>query len=143
MPDFSKFLDFSALFVAIASVLFGSWYGGLEQIAGKAKPPIYRNRKAYISELQSSLVSRSIPLTAFLLIYVFALSGALIATLRVSSLTLNPLAITPAPTLFCLTYALSVYLAIIAGTQLWRLFHAWWAAGQDRTDKEVRITFFR
>ena len=142
MLDFSKFLDFSALFVALSGLLFATWYPQFQDLLGKPRPPMYRNRKTYIVALQSALLSKAIPLTLFLLAYLISLLGVALAVMHSSTFTLWPSRIYPPNTLFMLTYLLSGYLLIFTIVLLVRLTGAWWSAGSDR-GTEPRITILR
>lgn len=143
MPDYYKFLDLSALFVAIVSILFGLWHPFINNLIETSKPPQYRNRRSYIAAYQSAILSKSVPLTSFLLMYGFSLSGVFFITVAASSFTLRPGIIRPAPTIFCLTYLLTIYLLAVSAIQLLRLIHGWWAAGSDRPSGTARITLLR
>lgn len=143
MPDFTKFLDLSALFVSICSILFGAWYSEINLTISKVKPLQYRNRKQYIEEVQAVFLTKSIPLFSFLSIYCLSLLGTVFRTVKSSEFTLDLTDINPSSTLFCLTYVLTLYLTALAGFQVLGLFSTWWGSGSDRPTDTPRITLLR
>lgn len=143
MPDFPKFLDLSSLFVALTGVLFGLWYPVIDAACSALRPPMYLNRADYIRELSRAIIGKSVPLFLFTTMYVVSLCGVMIRTYEASFFTLRPSAIAPVPTLFSLTYVLSVYLSFIAGCQLWRALLLWWQSDAGKEPTQPRITLLR
>ena len=142
LPDFSKFLDFSSLFVALIGLLFASWQPVFHQLLSTPRPPIYKNRKVYIHSISSALFSQSIPLMIFIFAYLISLSGIALKVAHGSELTIDPYAIEPALTLFALTYLLAIFLFGLTFVASFRLFLAWWRAGEDR-GTNPRVTLLR
>lgn len=142
MPDISKFIDLSSLFVALNGLLFATWFPVLSDLTKTSRPPMYSNRKAYITAMWSGLVTRALPLFVFLAAYVISLSGVVWQLWCSSSVTLNPANVDPVRTLFALTYLLSIYLAIYAAYLLLSLLLRWWRAGEGR-GANARITLLR
>jgi hypothetical protein len=132
LPDFSKFIDFSSLFVALAGLLFATWQPHFQELLSTPRPPLYLNRKAYIHALQGSIVAKALPLSGFLLAYVVSLSGVATIVFLESHFTLRPTRMEPAATLFMLTYWLALFLFVLSVSTLERLTVAWWRAGSDR-----------
>lgn len=142
MPNFSEFIDFSSLFVALGGLLFATWHPVFQDLLSRPRPPLYRNRKAYITALASSIVSKALPLTIFLAAYVFSLLGVALDVTSHSELSLRPQSIDPTATLFMLTYWLALFLLSLASSALVRLVSAWVQAGKDR-GSEPRLTWLR
>lgn len=142
MPDFSKFIDFSSLFVALGGLLFATWHPVFQELLSKPRPPLYRNRKTYIKALASGLLSKAVPLTAFLLAYVVSLLGVALTVVSRTTFTLRPALIDPASTLFMLTYCLAVFLTVLTVWSLIELLVTWWKAGADR-GAEPKLTVLR
>jgi hypothetical protein len=132
LPDFSKFIDFSSLFVALGGLLFATWHPLFQDLLSQPRPPLYLNRRTYITALGSGIISKAVPLAVFLLAYVISLLGVVLRVASLTEFTLNPASIDPAATLFMLTYGLASFLAILTVWVLGRLVVAWWKAGSDR-----------
>src|SRR5205085_3369395 len=99
-------IDFSSLFVALGGILFASWHPVFQELLSKPRPPLYRNRRAYIKALASGLVSKAIPLSGFLFAYDVSLLGVVCDVRSSTNFTFNPNYIDPPATLFMLTYCL-------------------------------------
>lgn len=142
LPDFSKFIDFSSLFVALGGLMFATWHPLFQDLVSKPRPQLYRNRKTYITALVSGIISKAIPLSGFLLAYVVSLAGVAMTVVSKTHFTISPASIDPPATLFMLTYSLAVFLTAISLWSLGSLVNAWWQAGKGR-GSEPRLTVFR
>jgi hypothetical protein len=142
LPDFSKFLDFSSLFVALIGMLFATWHPTFNALLQKPRPALYGNRKSYLEGLFWTTASQAIPLTMFILAYLVSLSGVFVQVISNSKFTLIPTTIDPAATLFMITYLLAAFLFILALTSSGKLFFSWWSAGKDR-GSSPRVTLLR
>lgn len=142
MTDFSKFLDLSSIFVAISGAIFAAFYTEFHSIINSPMPPLYRNRKSYIISVQNIIITKAIPLTIFLVVYIFALLGTAVKLWVGSKFTLSPFDIDPAATLFSITYLLSFYILLMSVIVTWRLLLAWFKAGRGR-GSDTRVTLLR
>lgn len=142
MNDIEKLVDFAALFFAAINILFGIWFPDLSRLSNKAMPPVYRNRKAYIEEIQISIFSKSLPLLTFQLGFIIAMSQSIIDILCNTSFTLVPKDISPIYTLAAISIAISIYLVLLVLYNLIMLLKNWYKSGEGRDDGP-RISTFR
>lgn len=121
MPDFDKIANYSNLFAAMSAILFSVWYVEIDKVLDTEMPRIFDNRDSYRRSLMVTLISKSIPIVVILLAYIFCLFGPLSYVFWHFRLMLQPSKIESVPTLFVITYFLSLYFLIMSGHQLFSL----------------------
>ena len=143
MADIDRVASVSGLFFAVLGLLFSTWYEDLNRVVSSIVPPMYRNRRKYIHDLQASILSKSIPLNLFILSYVVALSSSLIRVASTSGLTTHISEVDPVITLFTLSYFIALYLLALSMVLLVQLIARWWQSANGRDPSQPRVTTFR
>ena len=143
MHNVSALIDSSALFSAIAGLVFSTFYPEINRIISNTKPPVYGNRKNYVRSLQNIAITKSLPLLLFLFAYLFSMAGTILHIRTGFGFSISIFLIDPVVTLFSLTYTIIFYFTICALVQFCQLSLAWWRAGSDRKITEPRISLLR
>ena len=144
MPDGASIAETSSFFAASISIVFGVWYEGIALTLIAKMPTPYRDRKPYIRSLWRVLLTKVVPLGAFLIGYMLIFGGRFLGLLfhrELASFYGGGQPVDLAASVFCLIYLVIAYLAAITISQalgvLKRLASA--AKGRAAGDKRISI----